>query len=48
MRLADKGWALSGDELVDEEGEELLGEGAESADDAEMAMLSDESPEEDG
>jgi DNA-directed RNA polymerase subunit beta' len=48
MRLADKGWTLSGDELVDEEGEELLGAGAESADDAEMAMLSDESPEEDG
>ena len=39
---------LSGDEMMDEDGEELLGEGAGSDDEAEMAMLSDDSPEEEG
>ena len=40
-RLAEKGWALSGDELVDEGDEELLGSADGPADEPETALLGD-------
>jgi DNA-directed RNA polymerase subunit beta' len=39
VRLADRGWTLNGDEPAEEDGEVLLGDGSDVADDTETALL---------